>query len=849
MTERLLEGVASLILRRPVAVLLAVAALTVLLAANTRNLRLRTDISDLMGSSSPGGRAMREVIQEFGYGNRLFVVVEAGGAGEADAERMAAAADRLAGEMRESGLFVSGRCRVSDAEMLSLARFYLESFPSFADPLRCEGLAARLSPAGVRQQLDQATDRLLTSFSPIGPEYLVLDPLGLLDFLDASARDVGGFSGFDLEWGGGGYLFSRDHRALLILAEPVKPASDYEFAAGLMSWIRTRIAAVSAEGPPGDAPVRMTPVGAHAYADQNRALIERNIRVASMVSVGGNLMLVFLVYRWLPAIALTVLPTFLAILWTTGLVASWPGEVNLISLAFIAILAGLGDDQVTYFFTRIPQEIGAGRSLADAIRSTYVTTGKSVLFCILASRTGTLTLAMASFRGLAELGLVLTLGLLMLLVHTLFTIPALIRLFWPMFPVRAEGGPFRLLPAVAARVGAVVGRHPDRVLTAGVGALVAALATVPSLQTATKLETISRYDDPAFVGQRLLSSRFGLEGAPLVLLLEGTEQDVLTRTAALEGELEALRSGGQLRAVFVPTSLVPSPEQQSRRRQALRGLDLEAAAGSLEKAIGEKGLDPAAFRASVERLRGWAAGSLPTVTVESAGRALPPGLLDIGIRKLGPDRYIGAVTLYSGSPDATASLSSATVSRLHERAGPFAVFSYDHVATELNDQIVRDSRKASLLATAAVVLIVAALFRSIRVALLVLLPIASGIVLTMGVLAAAGHRVGGMGFAAYPLILGLGIDNSIHLVRRHLERPGRDVRQLLGASGAALIQTNLSTIVGFGALLSATIPPLAELGLITALGIGFTLLASLFLIPAILALAGRRGSLPAAGPG
>jgi len=109
----------------------------------------------------------------------------------------------------------------------------------------------------------------------------------------------------------------------------------------------------------------------------------------------------------------------------------------------------------------------------------------------------------------------------------------------------------------------------------------------------------------------------------------------------------------------------------------------------------------------------------------------------------------------------------------------------------------------------------------------------------VGVLTLAGHRFGGMGFAAFPLIAGLGIDNGIHLVRRHLENEEKDVRQLLGASGAALIQTNLTTIVGFGALMSATIPPLAELGLITAVGIVFTLLASVFLVPAVLALAPR----------
>ena len=845
MTDRLLSRIASLTLRRPVAVLLAVGAITVLLVANTRNLQLRTDISDLMGSSSSAARALRQFIREFGYGNRFFVVVETSGASELDAERMEEAADRLVDGMSASGLFTSARSQVSEAEMLQLARFYAFSFPAFADPGQRPKLAARLRPEGVRQHVRQAAERLLTPFSTLGPEYFVLDPLGLLELVDPASREAGGFAGFDLDWGSGGRFFSRDHRALLVIAEPRAPASDYEFAVRLMTWTRSRIAAILDEPAPEEGPLRMTPVGAHAYADQSRALIERNIRVASIVSVIGNLLLLVLVYRWLPALGLTILPTLLAILWTTGLISFYPGEINLISLAFIAILAGLGDDQVTYFFTRVPQETSEGRSLAEAIRKTYVTTGKSVLFCMLASGTATLTLAMASFKGLAELGLVLTVGLSMLLVHTLFTIPALLYLVWPVFPVRTEGGPFRILPGVARGAGAVVARFPGQVLAAGIGVLVAACASIPSMQVAGKLESFAEYDDPAFVGQRLLTSRFGLEGAPLVLLVEGSEQDVLTGTAALQAELDSLRRRGQLRAVLAPTSFVPSRAQQGLRRQALADLDLDAAATALEQAVVENGLERSAFEASVAKLREWGSGRLPVVTVDSARRALPPGLLDTSIRELGPDRYLGAVTLSSADPNATASLPAATLARLREKAGPFVAFSYDQVAIELHAGIVRDCRRASLATTLGVILIVAALFRSLRVGLLVLLPVAYGIVVTVGVLTLAGHRFSGMGFAAFPLIVGIGIDNGIHLVRRHLEMPGKDVRQLLAASGAALIQTNLTTIVGFGALLTATIPPLAELGLITAVGIGFTLLASVFLVPAILVLARRgRGPVP-----
>jgi uncharacterized protein len=95
-----------------------------------------------------------------------------------------------------------------------------------------------------------------------------------------------------------------------------------------------------------------------------------------------------------------------------------------------------------------------------------------------------------------------------------------------------------------------------------------------------------------------------------------------------------------------------------------------------------------------------------------------------------------------------------------------------------------------------------------------------------------------MAFAAFPLIIGLGIDNGIHMVRRYLERDDADVAALTAASAPPLIQTNLTTLIGFGALLSTSFPPLRELGLVTAVGIAVGLAASLLLVPAWLASGG-----------
>jgi predicted exporter len=297
--------------------------------------------------------------------------------------------------------------------------------------------------------------------------------------------------------------------------------------------------------------------------------------------------------------------------------------------------------------------------------------------------------------------------------------------------------------------------------------------------------------------------------------------------------------------VLAPNRLVPSRAEQELRNRALAGLDLNAAATALEQAVLQSGLDRSAFEGAVARLRLWGAGHLPVVTVASARRALPPGLLDLGVRELRPGHCLGAVAVYSADPNATASLPAATLAELREKAGRFETFSYDQVAIDLHSRIVGDSRRASLATAVCVILVVGLIFRSLGTGLLVLLPVAYGIVVTVGLLTLGGHRFGGMGFAAFPLIVGIGIDNGIHLVRRHLEMPGSDAKELLSASGAALIQTNLTTIVGFGALLSATIPPLAELGLVTAVGMAVTLLASVFIVPAILALGPRRQRLAA----
>jgi len=81
-----------------------------------------------------------------------------------------------------------------------------------------------------------------------------------------------------------------------------------------------------------------------SYSEEDHLFIEKNIRRVSLVSIVGSLLLCLAVYPNVQIVFLSLLPTGLGILWTTG-IAAISRRSDLISLSFIAILAGLGDDR------------------------------------------------------------------------------------------------------------------------------------------------------------------------------------------------------------------------------------------------------------------------------------------------------------------------------------------------------------------------------------------------------------------------------------------------------------------------------------------------------------------------
>ncbi|MGB9627628.1 MAG: MMPL family transporter, partial [Thermodesulfobacteriota bacterium] len=143
-----------------------------------------------------------------------------------------------------------------------------------------------------------------------------------------------------------------------------------------------------------------------------------------------------------------------------------------------------------------------------------------------------------------------------------------------------------------------------------------------------------------------------------------------------------------------------------------------------------------------------------------------------------------------------------------------------------------------------VLLIVTLHFRNGRVTLFVLSPLIMGLIWMIGMMSVFGIKINFVNAVILPMIIGMGIDNSIHLMHRYLEEKNKGPGHALRTTGRAMVMCSLTTILGFGSLATARYQAVSTMGWVTIFGMGFCLMTALFFLPTLLILwKGRQGEI------
>jgi predicted RND superfamily exporter protein len=144
--------------------------------------------------------------------------------------------------------------------------------------------------------------------------------------------------------------------------------------------------------------------------------------------------------------------------------------------------------------------------------------------------------------------------------------------------------------------------------------------------------------------------------------------------------------------------------------------------------------------------------------------------------------------------------------------------------------------RAGIAAFIVIVIVLAFDLRSLRDVLLGLLPLACGLVATLGILGGLGIPLNPANLIALPLIVGVGVDNGVHVLHDYRERNLNEPYCLHRATGRGIAVAALTTILGFGTLMIARHRGMAGLGLALTLGVTACMIASLVVLPAVLRL-------------
>ncbi len=155
----------------------------------------------------------------------------------------------------------------------------------------------------------------------------------------------------------------------------------------------------------------------------------------------------------------------------------------------------------------------------------------------------------------------------------------------------------------------------------------------------------------------------------------------------------------------------------------------------------------------------------------------------------------------------------------------YGVASLDLISHDIDEGTFDNLATLILLAVVVVVVLLAISFRSVKGVVFPLVGLSFALIWTYGILNLMGARFTALEVAVAPLVLGLGIDYSIHLQRRYnsfKEQIGDSAESWLASCGKLSTPLGLAvitTVAAFLANIISPLPPLETFGIALAMGV------------------------------
>lgn len=743
-------------------------------------LRFATDILEVLPSGVPAVEALKVAQAHFDNDRQVVVLLESESEEVAveDAEELA---DFLRGRLAPEKVLYQSEFE-EDSELFAAA---LADLWRDVPPEAVGELARRsLDRDALAAHFASVMETIRTSFDAEQSTMAAYDPLGFLQHPGLRAL-ADGDAGFQ----------SDDGRVRILLISRDDVAAGYRDHALWVGEIREAVAAWPGLEELGlifrltGGPVFNAEIGAGMERDMTGTIV----LTASLVG------LLFLLVQRHPG-QLVMISGLLGLTFLVTLgVAGWAyGTLNLVSVGFAAILLGLVIDYAVV----IARESAGGAS-ARALRRELA---PAILWAAATTAAVFGLLMMSTFTGVRQLGGLIVIGLVTGAVVMLGLAPLFLRRFPMREPRVLLGAPF--FGALASR---------SVVVACVLGSLwVFAWKGAPGVSfDFSMVETKSSEAASAFETMQEKFPAWSEKNLQVIATADSWEE---LREVADEVEvaLANVRNSGAVESVQWPKELIPSRANAESNRDAI------------ERMVGEREAIIAAMREGGFSERGVA---LNAQVLEALAREPMGGVGEF------------AAMFVSQSSDGKYHLAGNVRTRdvvTADGMDTFApLFAEHHTLTGwpvlqgvLLPMVKRDFQVIFLPAAGVLLLLLVFVFRSLRDAAAAIAVLISALLLLNALVSLTGMSWNFLSGMAIPLIIGTGIDYSIHLIFA-LRRSGGDFSKVWNGVGKAICFCGLSTAIGFGSLLFASNETLRSMGLLCSLGVLLTTALSVTVLPGL----------------
>ncbi|MBU6998548.1 MAG: MMPL family transporter [Theionarchaea archaeon] len=547
-----------------------------------------------------------------------------------------------------------------------------------------------------------------------------------------------------------------------------------------------------------DRALNISYTGALTQGHDMLGLIDKDNTVLLPLAVLLVIVVLLLTYRRLSDVVLPFVIIAVSVIWVLGIMGYTGLTFSNIFVAIIPLIFGVAVAYSVHMLTRYYEERRKGVAAGKAAVSSIQTVGMAILLTAVTTAFGFGSFGISELPPLRNFGLILVMGILFNFVLVVTLLPSLLVLRDSKKPPEPER--VSRVNTYLDRISLAVLRKRKAVLAiAGISALVC-LMLLPGISTSISYDDMLPDESPTISTEKEVAELFGGSGQPIIVMMEGNIVEDYQTIVQMENEIRSID--------------LTTDEGIPMVSQVISFADvLYQTQGDLQSAL----VNPQS-----------AALLNQTLILDTTS----PSFMKKGV----------VLVLVQAKTDQEAHEITEEIretctgySSLNARVGGSPALLADILQGMQSTQI-----RTTALALILSLLAVSVLFRSALLGAFTMIPVGLTVAWEFGVLTIAGWNLDLFTIMVSALIIGIGIDFSIHVTHRcreEFERT-RNTDKALDETvlhvGKALTSATATTAGAFLVLAFSSMPIITRFGLLVAAVIFLSFLAALFVLPSVL---------------